>query len=734
MTTNSPQVDVLFKDPRTEDTSAFFDSEWVKSTFIITDRDLSTGNETSYERWIKKNRYSTSASHKFSSTSPGMSLGVNPKPQFTRYCDPRNKGRLPNRPDVTTGTVSSPTGLGMGDYYSMAIDDNQQRVFFRFGVPSYMFLPIWIAKAFDINKTVLQSRGTITSTFIQMVDVTSKVFVLFAAPLLTLAMVAVKVIVANSRFYSLKPTMYIYWATVENTLNALVARRTMLPYILKDYTYKLENTVGNEERISSEFVNSISSYIPDIVDPNTGRISVFGIALRAQAAYNSIKIDEIKQREQNIQAAALRPLDNDNMPASEERLMHVTRNLSNTNTANPQGGIVSYLFKKAHSILMAGNQDEDVEGLDEKNATTKSVIGYNEIYTDENGKQIDISLDQNNPNDSVDARIASNVNKKKAKLAKYGEYVLAELSEGTAFAVFNVEATGSVSESFSSSFGANPIESTFNSISAKARNLGSLLSGVADIPIVGDAMKLAADAGAVMVSNATFGFANPLLALAYGVNVSMPKVWESSSASLPSSSYKMRLISPYGNAYSQLFSIYMPLSMALAAAMPRSTGASTYTSPFFCQSFDKGRNNIGLGMWDRLTITRGTSNLAFTRAGHPNAIDIDFSVASLDEIVALDIVSNGVMTSAIEALDPDLSDSPFISYMNTIAAVDVYTQAFRVPMLRLKLAERYMKIKSVINPDPAAFASMTVETVPFGGLVRDLLGDPQAALQALNTY
>lgn len=726
-------VNIQFKNPKTEDTSAFFDNEWVKSTFIITDRDLSTGNETSYERWIKKNRYGTSASHKFSSTSPGMSLGVNPKPQFTRYCDPRNKGRLPNRPDVVAGTVSSPTGLGMGDYYSIAIDDNQQRVFFRFGVPSYMFLPIWIAKAFDINKTVLQSRGTITSTFIQMVDITSKFFVLATAPLLTLAMVAVKAIVANSRFYSLKPTMYIYWATVENTLNALVARRTMLPYILKDYTYKLDNTVGNEERISSDFVNSISSYIPDIVDPETGRISVFGIALRAQAAYNSIKIDEIRQREQNIESAALRNLDNGGS-VPEEKLMQVTRNLPNSNTANPQGGIVSYLFKKAYSILMEANPDENVDGLDEKNATTKSVIGYNEIYTDENGKQIDVSLDQNNPNDSVDSRIASNVNKKKDKLAKYGEYVLAELSEGTAFAVFNVESTGSVSESFSSSFGANPIESTFNSISAKARNLGSLLSGVADIPIVGDAMKLAADAGAVILSNATFGFANPLLALAYGVNVSMPKVWESSSASLPSSSYKMRLISPYGNAYSQLFNIYLPLSMALSAAMPRSTGSSTYVSPFFCQSFDKGRNNIGLGMWDRLTITRGTSNLAFTRAGHPNAIDIDFSVASLDEIVALDITSNGVMTQAIQALDPDFSDTPFISYMNTIAAVDVYTQAFRIPMLRLKLAERYMKIKSIINPDPAAFAAMTVETVPFGGLVRYVLGDPQAALQALSTY
>lgn len=726
-------LDIRFKNPKVEDTGAFLDNEWVKSTFIITDRDLSTGNETSYEKWIKKNRYSTSADHKFASTSPGMSLGVNPKPQFTRYCDIRSKGRLPNRPEVTASAVSSPTGLGMGGYYSMSIDDNQQRVFFRFGVPSYMFLPIWIAKAFDINKTVLQSRGLITSTFLQMVNVASSFFVLLAAPILSIAMFAVKVIVANSRFYSLKPTMYIYWATVENTLNALVARRAMLPYILKDYTYKLDKTVGNEEAISADFVNNLSSYIPDIVDPETGRISVFAIALRSQAAFNSIKIEELKQREQNIESAALKSLDNGGA-IPEYTLRGVTHNLPNSNTSNPRGGVISYLFKRAHAILMDGNADESVEGLDENNATTKSVIGYNEIYLDENGKPLDVSLDKNNPNDSVDARIESNANKKKDKLAKYGEYILSELSEGAAFAVFNVESTGSMSESFSSSFGANPIESTFNSISAKARNLGSLLSGVADIPVVGDAMKLAADAGAVIASNATFGFANPLLALAYGVNVSMPKVWESSSASLPSSTYKMRLISPYGNAYAQLFAIYLPFSMALAASLPRSTGTSTYTSPFFCQTFDKGRNNIGLGMITQLNINRGTSNLAFTRAGHPNAIDLDMTVSSMDEIVSMDVTSSGVLTSAMEALSLDASDTPFISYMNTVAAVDVYTQAFRIPMLRLKIAERYMKIKSIINPDPAAFASMTVETVPFGGLMRDILGDPASALQALNTY
>lgn len=719
-------INVTFT-PRSNSSDINFDDEWVKSTFIITDQDISTdvgAQKNKYEQWIRSNRYSSSADHKFSSTSPGMSLGVNPKPQFTRYCDIRSKGRVADRPEVTTSAATfHSSGLGLGGYYSTAIDDNEQRVFFRFGVPSYMPLPIWIAKSFDVNRAVLQGRGTITSEFLAAVDVVSKFFVFVANPLMSIAMAAVKVLTANARFYSVKPTMYIYWATVENTLNALVARRTMLPQIFPDYTYKLQGTVGTPEAVSASFIADISKYIPDIIDSKTGRISVFAIALRNQAIYNRIKLDELK-------ANAGKKVSDGN-PNDD---IGVTANLTLGHATNTNRTFVNELFNKASEFLLGGKESDDVKGLDDKSTGVSSTIGYDPIYTDDKGVALGVTLDKDDPSDTIDKKLADNVDKKKGKLEKYSEYLLAELSEGAAFAVFNVESTGSIGESFSSSFGSNPIESTFNSFSAKARNLGSLLSAATDVPIIGDAVKLAADAGAILVSNSTFGFANPLLALAYGVNVSMPKIWEASSASLPKSNYKIRLISPYGNAYSQLFNIYMPLSMILAASLPRATGSSSYVSPFFCETFDRGRNNIGLGMVDSVSITRGTSNLAFTRAGHPNAIDVEMSVANLDEIVALDVSPMGVIGKLATALSPDFSETPFTSYMNTIAAVDVYTLAFRIPRMRLKLAEKYMNIQSVMNPDPAAFAAMTVETIPGLGLVRDFLGDPASTLQALNTY
>lgn len=713
---------LLFRSSTHDKPGEFFDREWVKSTFIITDGDITGNGEIqAYANWVRLNRYRTSADNKFSCTSPGMSMAVNPKPQFTRYCDPRSKGRLKERPDITPGITGHPVGLGMGGYYSMAFDDNQQRVYFRFGVPKYMSLPFWIAKSFDIDKAVLQGRGVITSTFLQAVGMVAKFFAVAAAPLLAIGMFAMNVYVQNSRFYSVQETMYTYWATVENTLNQMVARRTMLPYILQDYTYKIGQPVGSQQGVSEQFVSSLSSYIPDIVNPETGRISVFAIALRAQAALNALKRQELDEGStQSIQGATANMQD-----------YQVTANLTQSNLTNG-GTFIERLFQQAHKAFV-GSKEESLDTLDPNSASQSSLVGYDPLYTDEEGNPLDLSLDPANPNDSVDNKLLTNANKKADSWSKYKEYALAELSEGAAFAVFNVESTGSVGESFSSSFGANPIESTFNSISAKFRNVSSMLSSATEMPVIGDALKLAADTGATLLSNASFGIANPLLALAYGVNVSMPKMWESSSASLPEANYKIKLISPYGNAYSQLFNIYLPLSMLLAGSLPRSTGASSYASPFFCQCFDPGRSNIQLGMISSLRLTRGTSNLAFSRAGHPNAIDVDLTVTNLDEIVALDVSSNGVLTKAFETLSPNFSDSPLTSYLNTITAVDVYTQVYRVPQLRLKLAERMMTLKSITNPDPAAFGAFTVNTIPLvGDLGKAVLGDSGNILSSLS--
>lgn len=700
-------------DNRFDSIDSVLDEEWAKSTFIIRDKDFS--NAGSYSDWVKVNRYHSSADIKFTSTAPGMSIACNPKPQFTRYADIRSSGKLPERQtdQMSVGTDGHKYGLGMGRYYSEAIDDNQQRIFLRFGVPNYTPMLIWLAKSFDIDRVILQNRGEITSTFLQAVSVYTSAFAIIANPLVGLAMYAGKLFTSSNRYYQVRETMYTYWATVENILNSMFAKRSMLPYVFPEYTYKLDGYMNTELKLSKKAVENINEIIPDVIDPVTGRISVFAISLRAQAAYNRTVLRDINA--------------NSNSPIGTNKTDRVDsdRPIMSTFNTNSEGGTsfyAGYLLKNAAKVF--GVNDTD------KNSTASTLFSME--TTDENGEPISY-IDKENPEKSdPDKAIAKNISKKKEELTKYSEFLLAELTEGSAFAVFNVEATGSVSESFNSSVGSNPLETTFNSMSSAARNvINNATSIVNSIPVVGDAVKLVGDTAATFLSSASYGLANPALALAYGVNVTMPKVWEGSSASLSKANYKIKLISPYGNVYSQMFNIYLPLAMILAGSLPRSTGASSYTSPFLCQLFDRGRVNSTMAIIDSVNITRGTSNLAFTRAGHANAIDVDLSITSLDEIIAVDVSSNGVLMKAMEALSPSFNNTPFTDYINTITGVDVYTLIYNVPNLRLQLAERYMTLRSIgPNGDAAAYASFTSNLFsPMSDLAKLFLGNNAGVVQ-----
>ena len=721
----------------TSELSQIKDSEWMKSTFNIPDRDIEGGQ---YANFIRKNRYYSTADYKFTSTSPGMSMAVNPRPQFTRYCDIRSKGRLHNRPDISLGTMGHKHGLGMGHYYSEAIDDNQQRIFLRFGTPKYAPLLVWIAKAFDVDKVIFQTRGVISTALLTAVNLVAKFFVIKGRILLSLGMFAFGVLVQNTRFYHVRPTMYNYWATVENILNQMVARRTMVPYLLQDYSItKQNNPMQREQTVTSEYVQALNALIPDIIDGKTGRISVFAIALRSQAAFNRLRRTDF-DKNNTTEISPTRdfegyPLDDvsplEHLFARNEK-QGTSRDTLFTTADGTNKLFTQRLFNLAHNLLTKDNPDERIVEVSEGSTATRSgLISLDPLQTNPDGKSLTADIDPNNPNDSLEGRERANAVAKEGFFARAGEYMMAELSDGAAFAVFNVENTGSVGEAFSNSFGSNPVESVFNTISGKARNIGSFLSSATEIPIVGDITRFIGAAGATALSSASFGLANPLLALAYGVNITMPKQWESSSASLPRASYKIKLISPYGNAYSQLFNIYLPLAMILAGSLPRSTGLNTYTSPFVCQLFDRGRVNIQLGMIDSVSITRGTSNLAFTRSGQPNAIDVDLSIANMDEIISVDVAGNGVLSRLFKQFSPNFSDDPFVSYLNTVTGVDVYTQIYRIPQIRLKLAERYMVLRSV--KDPGAMSAFVANATTWigAGHARLMLRSNQAAFHDL---
>lgn len=699
------------------------DNSWLKGSFLVSDKDLGGHG---YENWIRRNRYSTSADLKFHSTAPGMNIALNPKPQFTRYCDPRNPGKLKGRQKVTVTTTGHPFGLGMGDYYSVAYDDNAHRIFLRFGSPQYMSMLVWIGKAFDVHKAALAGRGMITSTLLSVIDITTKFMAVFVSPYLFLGKILFNSISQSGKFISVKDNMYSYWATVENILNSIVVRRTMVPFFESDgsgdildtavsavggVTARSDNTIDQQKSVTASYVRGLNELIPDCIDPQTGRISVFSIALRGQAAFNRMLAADIDK-------AASYDIGSDftNYPLTGEP----THDSYFTNKEGKPTFFIKNFFKRAYDLMVG----EEGDG----STTPPKVIGYNPTYTQKNGEPVDTTkpippdavlpagVDPNDEDVVSAYNLQENTRAKNESMLGYSEFLLAELSEGMAFLVLNVESTGSVGESFSNSAAANPIETVFNSISAKSRSMMNNLKSLTNVPVLSDVVGVATDAAAITISNLTFGLANPLLALAYGANISLPKSWESSAASLPKASYKIKLISPYGNAYSQLFNMYMPLAAIMAGALPKSTGLDSYTAPFMCQLYDRGRVNVPLGMIDSFSITRGTSNLAFTRAGQPNAIDVDFSVLDLNEIIAVDITSSSHLARVVDLFDSSTADTPFTNYINTLVGVDAYSQFYAVPSLRLKMAERVMSAKAIFNPDPASVAAFTTEAMSYVGV------------------
>lgn len=723
-TTNSfvfqTQSNIVFKEDKTvisESIDSTFDRDWIKTTFLISDTNLQ--NDNLYKKWILKNRYRSTADTKFTTTGIGMNMSVNPRPQFTRYCDIRAKGKIPSRPDVTTTSKPGQFGFGMGRYYSEAIDDPSQRIFLRFGVPHYTFLTAWFSNVFDPKRAMYANRGVISQFILDIADVVSSVLAIARAPMLSLGMLAFNLLDifmnnSSSRFYSVRPTMHTYWLSVEDILNNILAKRTLLPNILPEYVVKISSTLGAAKVVTDAWVAELHTQLPDIFDKN-GRISIFGLALKSQRAFNQMWAKDYEDNKKN-------PLSKNflDYPITSDAKSHDTY----FTYSNGQPNVASQLFNWAHKLLVDTNQDKAVDPHDGN--SIKNAVMYDPRYVDAQGNFIKGNNEQK-PDETMDDRVASNVdsqnNGKASKFSKIKEYFLAEMTEGAAFAVFTVESTGSIGESFSNSVQENPIQGTLNGLSAKSRSMQSVMSGITEIPIIGEVAKLGADVVGIVASNASYGMLNPILALLYGVNVLLPKVWEGSTTSFPKSDYKIKCISPYGNAISQLINTYLPMAMLMAGSLPRGTGSQSYTSPFICQVYDRGRTQITLGIISSLSITRGTSNLPFNRKGFANAIDIDFSIENLDSVMFAPIAEGGFVDTVKKLLKPLKEDNTFNDYITSIAGLDVMTQVYGVPKLRLQLATTWLKLGRYTDPDPAYFGSLAA------GVVNSIfLGAPAAIL------
>ena len=262
-------------------------------------------------------------------------------------------------------------------------------------------------------------------------------------------------------------------------------------------------------------------------------------------------------------------------------------------------------------------------------------------------------------------------------------HFLAEQADGAQWASFRVDYTGAASESFNNSVAESTLAQKINGISNNARNIRVNFAD-GNVDSMGVVKGVMDSAAAVLQGTADFLNIGGLAAFAGNAIVDIPKHWESASASLHKANYTITLISPYGNPISQMFSIYMPLCMLLAGALPLSTGKQSYTSPFMCELYDRGRVITKLGIIDSLTIQRGTSNLGFNNEGQPMAIEVSFSVLDMSTIMSMPI-NQGFSLVPSDGLFDD--ENAFSSYLMTLSSLSLRDAEQRWPILKNQAAK-----------------------------------------------
>lgn len=120
-----------------------------------------------------------------------------------------------------------------------------------------------------------------------------------------------------------------------------------------------------------------------------------------------------------------------------------------------------------------------------------------------------------------------------------------------------------------------------------------------------------------------------------GNNMSLPEIYADSDTTTQHT-FKIKLISPYGDPESIFWYVLRPLAKLLAFSLPRQYGPNSYTSPFIVQAFSKGQFNCQLGIVTELSVTRGGNGGESHTVHHlPTELEVSLTIADMYEKVFL---------------------------------------------------------------------------------------------------
>lgn len=642
------------------------DAQWARQAFIIgnpRNEDDNSGKGFLDEIGIQ-NRYFNSAYLKWTDSSLGGNICINPFPQFTRYADIREPGLRANAQQVTLEMAQG--DIGMGNYYSEALDDNMQVVHMRFGVPSYNSLFQFFTGFYNSSASVLARTGRFDDTIIDTVLKAGASVVGLAILPLAIVPIAIGFIGhaarffmrwPASKFYYSKPAMPVYWTAVTNMMNQISVNKGVT---FSSPSKQQETVIGKSKAFNSAEQTVLHKLFPDAITKN-GDIDVKAIASRSK-------------RLQMRQDYALNKILTEGGTQSwygKVKTLVKDQNGGVTNTDGPKDtgefALENYIQRFLDVPVMSritsmfnGQSENDLKARD----------------NEEDPSIKDTPFSENGNTDGV------------------ADHFLANLADGSDWVSFRVNSTGPATDSFSSSTGKSSLAEKINTVSSSARDM-RINFAQGNIDPAGITSMISSGISSVISGAASLLQISGLAAVAGNAFVDIPDHWTESTASLNKSSYSFTLICPYGNIISQVMYLHMPLCCLLAGALPLATGKQSHTSPFLVELFDRGRRTTRLGLITEVTITRGTSNLGFNNDDHPLALDVSFTVTDLSSVVAMPILPGFSLNIAEGLFDPD---SMYTDYLLTLSSVGLRDLNDRWPVFQYQWARAKANFNSLISP------------------------------------
>lgn len=693
------------------------DKDWINCKFMTPSSKLSDMDAL--------NRYFSTADWKTEDTRLGNHAVINPLPQFTRYCDIRVTTD-PNKKIVEGGTKYFEVGMGMGRYYSEAIDDYQQQIFMQFGVPEFNSLLNFFTRAVAYEDVYVANHGRYPYEYAFMSWVGSYVaFRIFPwkSIFIWLGKLAFNAIAGWRPFnyYYLNPTMHMYWGSVNTIVSSMAVELGMMVPIIEEPNESdlTAGRLGVNVKFNESDMADIRALMPNLFSETTNYIDVFRIATTHQVKAAAMRK---KQRE------GLSKLSDDNIQRLQGYIVGENTDLAKAEINKPS----SPGRKLLAAIGIGGSGDGEGWYPSFENMLKRMGIGTKywtqvtqkeeeEMYkspgestirqdsegnVDKNQLALEgrneISRAKSMPNGFTQIRFDN----KLSLLHQAAQTVDAVARDGGLFVGFRVDYTGPVTDSFSNSTGPIQTGEFVQSMTGSVRHWRFNLGAGNVLPGMDSVINVVKNVVVGGLDGVTFGLAGVIASALSGAYIDLPEKWEESSMNLGGVSYKFRLVSPYGNMVSQLQNIYIPLACIMAGVLPLATGKSSHGSPFICNLFCKGVQNIELGIITELTIERGTSNLGFNKWRQPLAIDVSFTVKDLSTLLTAPInmsIFNLMASGTTGLIGQLMSESTLDQYLGALCARDLYTSRFAMEGFNVRFRKAAMKLNQVVNPNQYSF-------------------------------